>query len=88
MRALQDAIDFDKIEMVSGNWKTTERKEILEHMVHCIKEAPETGQDFEGLEIERSPLRREANTRRPAEAGRGRLDGNRRMPQPGLAAVR
>jgi ribosomal protein L17 len=37
MRALRESIDFDKIEMVSGNWKATERKEILEHMVHCIK---------------------------------------------------
>jgi len=38
MRALRESIDFDKIEMVSGNWKPTERKEILEHMVHCIKQ--------------------------------------------------
>ena len=37
MKALRDSIDFDKIEMASGNWKATERNEILEHMVHCIK---------------------------------------------------
>lgn len=37
MRALRDSIDFDKIEMASGNWKATERNETLEHMVHCIK---------------------------------------------------
>jgi hypothetical protein len=26
MRALRESIDFDKIEMVSGNWKATERE--------------------------------------------------------------
>jgi hypothetical protein len=37
MKAMRDSIDFDTIEMASGHWKPTERNEILEHMVHCIK---------------------------------------------------
>jgi hypothetical protein len=37
MRAMRESIDFDAIEMASGHWKPTERNEILEHMVHCIK---------------------------------------------------
>ena len=42
MRALRDSIDFDKIEMASGNWKATERKAILEHIGSLHQEAPET----------------------------------------------
>lgn len=38
IRTLRESIDFDKIEMASGNWKANERNEILEHMVYCIKQ--------------------------------------------------